>query len=173
MGKLHGGRRPMKCSFSKLFSFRFLAAAAESLYRVVFPLFVTFLSSLIVYVTTSAPPSPMQPIPPGPYATPQNYGAPFTPAPPTALHMGGANYSQMPPGSFISGRCLKLGPVESGPQAGFMRSCVFNFTPTISLRRELDLPVQVLPVLPVCVLVCLRACVLVRGAPHGRLCACA
>ncbi|XP_038126325.1 chromodomain-helicase-DNA-binding protein 3 isoform X2 [Cyprinodon tularosa] len=42
------------------------------------------------------------PIPPGPYATPQNYGAPFTPAPPSALHMGGANYSQMPPGSFIS-----------------------------------------------------------------------
>ncbi|KAM9424536.1 chromodomain-helicase-DNA-binding protein 3 isoform 3-T3 [Pholidichthys leucotaenia] len=41
------------------------------------------------------------PIPPGPYATPQNYGAPFTPAPPSALHMGGANYSQMPPGSFI------------------------------------------------------------------------
>uniref|UniRef100_A0A4W6CQT9 Chromodomain helicase DNA binding protein 3 n=1 Tax=Lates calcarifer TaxID=8187 RepID=A0A4W6CQT9_LATCA len=48
------------------------------------------------------------PIPPGPYATPQNYGAPFTPAPPSALHMGGANYSQMPPGSFISGQCLKL-----------------------------------------------------------------
>ncbi|XP_075884481.1 chromodomain-helicase-DNA-binding protein 3 isoform X5 [Nelusetta ayraudi] len=47
---------------------------------------------------THAPP----PIPPGPYATPHNYGAPFTPAPPTALHMGGANYSQMPPGSFIS-----------------------------------------------------------------------
>ncbi|XP_041634913.1 chromodomain-helicase-DNA-binding protein 3 isoform X2 [Cheilinus undulatus] len=42
------------------------------------------------------------PIPPGPYVTPQNYGAPFTPAPPSALHMGGANYSQMPPGSFIS-----------------------------------------------------------------------
>ncbi|XP_029695694.1 chromodomain-helicase-DNA-binding protein 3 isoform X6 [Takifugu rubripes] len=42
------------------------------------------------------------PIPPGPYATNQNYGAPFTPAPPSALHMGGANYSQMPPGSFIS-----------------------------------------------------------------------
>uniref|UniRef100_A0A669D1V1 Chromodomain helicase DNA binding protein 3 n=1 Tax=Oreochromis niloticus TaxID=8128 RepID=A0A669D1V1_ORENI len=48
------------------------------------------------------------PIPPGPYATPQNYGAPFTPAPPSALHMGGANYSQMPPGSFISGQCLRL-----------------------------------------------------------------
>ncbi|XP_059210753.1 LOW QUALITY PROTEIN: chromodomain-helicase-DNA-binding protein 3 [Centropristis striata] len=42
------------------------------------------------------------PIPPGPYATPHNYGGPFTPAPPSALHMGGANYSQMPPGSFIS-----------------------------------------------------------------------
>uniref|UniRef100_A0A667Z9A8 Chromodomain helicase DNA binding protein 3 n=1 Tax=Myripristis murdjan TaxID=586833 RepID=A0A667Z9A8_9TELE len=47
------------------------------------------------------------PIPPGPYATPQNYGAPFTPAPPSALHMGGANYSQMPPGSFISGQCAR------------------------------------------------------------------
>ncbi|XP_077354978.1 chromodomain-helicase-DNA-binding protein 3 isoform X2 [Festucalex cinctus] len=47
---------------------------------------------------THAPP----PIPPGPYATPQNYGAPFTPAPPGALLMAGANYSQMPPGSFIS-----------------------------------------------------------------------
>ncbi|KAJ4948480.1 hypothetical protein JOQ06_020014 [Pogonophryne albipinna] len=43
------------------------------------------------------------PIPPGPYATPHNYGAPFTPAPPSALLMGGANYSQMSPGSFISG----------------------------------------------------------------------
>ncbi|XP_042368122.1 chromodomain-helicase-DNA-binding protein 3 isoform X2 [Plectropomus leopardus] len=42
------------------------------------------------------------PIPPGPYAIPHNYGAPFTPAPPSALLMGGANYSQMPPGSFIS-----------------------------------------------------------------------
>ncbi|XP_031145676.1 chromodomain-helicase-DNA-binding protein 3 isoform X5 [Sander lucioperca] len=42
------------------------------------------------------------PIPPGPYATPHNYGAHFTPAPPSALYMGGANYSQMPPGSFIS-----------------------------------------------------------------------
>uniref|UniRef100_A0A3Q3IP18 CHD C-terminal 2 domain-containing protein n=1 Tax=Monopterus albus TaxID=43700 RepID=A0A3Q3IP18_MONAL len=49
---------------------------------------------------TETPPPP--PIPPGPYTTPQNYGAPFTPAPPSALHMGGANYSQMPPGSFIS-----------------------------------------------------------------------
>ncbi|XP_061664095.1 chromodomain-helicase-DNA-binding protein 3 isoform X2 [Syngnathoides biaculeatus] len=47
---------------------------------------------------THAPP----PIPPGPYATPQNYGAPFSPAPPGSLLMGGANYNQMPPGSFIS-----------------------------------------------------------------------
>uniref|UniRef100_A0AAY4AM25 DNA helicase n=1 Tax=Denticeps clupeoides TaxID=299321 RepID=A0AAY4AM25_9TELE len=44
------------------------------------------------------------PIPPGPYATPQNYGAPFTPSPPVAMPLGGANYSQMPPGSFISGQ---------------------------------------------------------------------
>ncbi|KAL0970274.1 hypothetical protein UPYG_G00239750 [Umbra pygmaea] len=45
---------------------------------------------------------PLPTIPPGPYATPQNFGAPFTPAPPGVLPMGGANYSQMPPGSFIS-----------------------------------------------------------------------
>uniref|UniRef100_A0A8C2HR60 Chromodomain helicase DNA binding protein 3 n=1 Tax=Cyprinus carpio TaxID=7962 RepID=A0A8C2HR60_CYPCA len=42
------------------------------------------------------------PIPPGPYATPQNYGPPFTPAPSAALTLAGTNYSQMPPGSFIS-----------------------------------------------------------------------
>ncbi|KAL2079618.1 hypothetical protein ACEWY4_025362 [Coilia grayii] len=49
------------------------------------------------------------PIPPGPYATPQNYGAPFTPAPPGGMPLGAANYSQMPPGSFISdaGSCPK------------------------------------------------------------------
>ncbi|KAF5905416.1 chromodomain-helicase-DNA-binding protein 3 isoform X3, partial [Clarias magur] len=41
------------------------------------------------------------PIPPGPYATPQNYGPPFTPAPP-GMALAAANYSQMPPGSFIS-----------------------------------------------------------------------
>ncbi|XP_031440481.1 chromodomain-helicase-DNA-binding protein 5 isoform X2 [Clupea harengus] len=54
---------------------------------------------------THTPPS----IPPGPYATPQNYGAPFTPAPPGGMPLGPANYSQMPPGSFISdaGSCLK------------------------------------------------------------------
>uniref|UniRef100_A0A8C1YQE7 Chromodomain helicase DNA binding protein 3 n=1 Tax=Cyprinus carpio TaxID=7962 RepID=A0A8C1YQE7_CYPCA len=40
----------------------------------------------------------------GPYATPQNYGPPFTPAPSAALTLAGANYSQMPPGSFISGQ---------------------------------------------------------------------
>ncbi|KAJ8266095.1 hypothetical protein GJAV_G00125810 [Gymnothorax javanicus] len=42
------------------------------------------------------------PIPLGPYATPHNFGAPFTPAPPGAMSMGGTNYSHMPPGSFIS-----------------------------------------------------------------------
>uniref|UniRef100_A0A671VNA1 Chromodomain helicase DNA binding protein 3 n=1 Tax=Sparus aurata TaxID=8175 RepID=A0A671VNA1_SPAAU len=62
------------------------------------------------------------PIPPGPYATPQNYGAPFTPAPPSALHMGGANYSQMPPGSFISGQCLKL-HYSSDPVFGLHCRC--------------------------------------------------
>uniref|UniRef100_A0A672TAQ3 Chromodomain helicase DNA binding protein 3 n=1 Tax=Sinocyclocheilus grahami TaxID=75366 RepID=A0A672TAQ3_SINGR len=48
---------------------------------------------------TSAPP-----IPPGPYATPQNYGPPFTPAPSAALTLAGSNYSQMPHGAFISGQ---------------------------------------------------------------------
>ncbi|XP_061106034.1 chromodomain-helicase-DNA-binding protein 3-like [Conger conger] len=42
------------------------------------------------------------PIPLGPYATPHNFGAPFTPAPPGAMSLGGTNYSHMPPGSFIS-----------------------------------------------------------------------
>ncbi|XP_034471433.1 chromodomain-helicase-DNA-binding protein 3 isoform X3 [Hippoglossus hippoglossus] len=56
------------------------------------------------------------PIPPGPYATPQNYGAPFTPAPPSALYMGGANYSQMPPGSFISEAAAAAG--ATGGAAG-------------------------------------------------------
>ncbi|XP_070711097.1 chromodomain-helicase-DNA-binding protein 3 isoform X1 [Pempheris klunzingeri] len=54
------------------------------------------------------------PIPPGPYATPQNYGAPFTL--PGALHMGGANYSQMPPGSFISEAAAAAG--ATGGAAG-------------------------------------------------------
>uniref|UniRef100_A0A672RLA1 Chromodomain helicase DNA binding protein 3 n=1 Tax=Sinocyclocheilus grahami TaxID=75366 RepID=A0A672RLA1_SINGR len=44
------------------------------------------------------------PIPPGPYATPQNYGPPFTPAPSMALTLAGASYSQMSPGAFISGQ---------------------------------------------------------------------
>ncbi|MGH0187514.1 UNVERIFIED_CONTAM: hypothetical protein FKN15_025133 [Acipenser sinensis] len=43
------------------------------------------------------------PIPPGPYATPPNFGPAFSPAPLGAVTMGGANYSQMAPGSFISG----------------------------------------------------------------------
>ncbi|XP_016889433.1 chromodomain-helicase-DNA-binding protein 3 [Cynoglossus semilaevis] len=59
----------------------------------------SILSRLASKGTETHTPSP---IPPGPYATPQNYGAPFTPAPPSSLHMGGSNYSQMPPGSFIS-----------------------------------------------------------------------
>lgn len=86
------------------------------------------ISVISLNLNENTSPHPVQPIPPGPYATPQNYGAPFTPAPPTALHMGGANYSQMPPGSFISGRCLKLHPVKSAvKQAGFSRNCVFLF----------------------------------------------
>ncbi|XP_027894646.1 chromodomain-helicase-DNA-binding protein 3 isoform X5 [Xiphophorus couchianus] len=59
----------------------------------------SILSRLASKGTETHTPPPMLP---GPYATPQNYGAPFTPAPPSALHIGGANYSQMPPGSFIS-----------------------------------------------------------------------
>uniref|UniRef100_A0A674C0S0 Chromodomain helicase DNA binding protein 3 n=1 Tax=Salmo trutta TaxID=8032 RepID=A0A674C0S0_SALTR len=51
---------------------------------------------------THTPPT----IPPGPYATPQNFGPAFTPVPPGVLPMGGANYSQMPPGSFVSGQWL-------------------------------------------------------------------
>ncbi|KAM8881949.1 chromodomain-helicase-DNA-binding protein 3 isoform 1-T1 [Synchiropus picturatus] len=61
------------------------------------------------------------PIPTGPYATPQNYGAPFTPAPPSALHLGGANYSQMPPGSFISEAAVAAGAAGGafgGPNTG-------------------------------------------------------
>ncbi|XP_008433725.1 chromodomain-helicase-DNA-binding protein 3 isoform X3 [Poecilia reticulata] len=58
------------------------------------------------------------PIPPGPYATPQNYGAPFTPAPPSALHMGGANYSQMPPGSFISEAAAAAAAAAGGAAGG-------------------------------------------------------
>ncbi|XP_040513149.1 LOW QUALITY PROTEIN: chromodomain-helicase-DNA-binding protein 3-like, partial [Gallus gallus] len=41
--------------------------------------------------------------PPGPYATPQSYGGTFGTPPAGALPPGGANYSQMPPGSFITG----------------------------------------------------------------------
>ncbi|XP_058876849.1 chromodomain-helicase-DNA-binding protein 3 isoform X1 [Acipenser ruthenus] len=42
------------------------------------------------------------PIPPGPYATPPNFGPAFSPAPSGTVTTGGANYSQMAPGSFIS-----------------------------------------------------------------------
>lgn len=103
----------------------------------------------------------MQPIPPGPYATPHNYGAPFTPAPPTALHMGGANYSQMPPGSFISGRCLKLRPVKSGQAAASVES-VFLISHRV-FRRGGNLACQCkcCPCVRACL--CVRACVLACG----------
>ncbi|XP_054916143.1 chromodomain-helicase-DNA-binding protein 3 isoform X2 [Poeciliopsis prolifica] len=71
------------------------------------------------------------PIPPGPYATPQNYGAPFTPAPPSALHMGGANYSQMPPGSFISEAAAAAGATggaAGGATGGSTAAGVFQKT---------------------------------------------
>lgn len=44
-----------------------------------------------------------QAFPPGPYATPPGYGAAFSAAPVGALAAAGANYSQMPAGSFITG----------------------------------------------------------------------
>lgn len=53
-----------------------------------------------------------QAFPPGPYATPPGYGAAFSAAPVGALAAAGANYSQMPAGSFITGQlvtsCLLL-----------------------------------------------------------------
>uniref|UniRef100_A0A8B9ZZZ9 Chromodomain helicase DNA binding protein 3 n=1 Tax=Anas zonorhyncha TaxID=75864 RepID=A0A8B9ZZZ9_9AVES len=51
---------------------------------------------------TALSPCP-QTFPPGPYATPQSYGGTFGTPPAGALPPGGANYSQMPPGSFITG----------------------------------------------------------------------
>ena len=47
-----------------------------------------------------------QAFPPGPYATPPGYGAAFSAAPVGALAAAGANYSQMPAGSFITGQLL-------------------------------------------------------------------
>uniref|UniRef100_A0A8C3P2P6 Uncharacterized protein n=1 Tax=Chrysemys picta bellii TaxID=8478 RepID=A0A8C3P2P6_CHRPI len=41
--------------------------------------------------------------PPGPYATPQSFGGSFSAG---ALPTGGANYSHMPAGSFITGQPL-------------------------------------------------------------------
>ncbi|CAB1351653.1 unnamed protein product [Coregonus sp. 'balchen'] len=57
-------------------------------------------------------------IPPGPYATPQNFGPTFTPVPPGVLPMGGANYSQMPPGSFVS----EAPEAPGGGGAGFLKT---------------------------------------------------
>lgn len=57
-------------------------------------------------------------IPPGPYATPQNFGPTFTPVPPGILPMGGANYSQMPPGSFVS----EAPEAPGGGGAGFLKT---------------------------------------------------
>ncbi|XP_028973516.2 chromodomain-helicase-DNA-binding protein 3 isoform X2 [Esox lucius] len=72
-------------------------------------------------------------IPPGPYATPQNFGAPFTPAPPGVLPMGGANYSQMPPGSFISEAPEAPG---GGASAGFLKTKEHDI---IQRQRVVDL----------------------------------
>ncbi|KAK4805309.1 hypothetical protein QYF61_019253 [Mycteria americana] len=60
----------------------------------------SILSRLASKGTESHPPPTF---PPGPYATPQSYGGTFGTPPAGALPPGGANYSQMPPGSFITG----------------------------------------------------------------------
>lgn len=69
------------------------------------------LSSKTVDLLTAAR-SLFQAFPPGPYATPPGYGAAFSAAPVGALAAAGANYSQMPAGSFITGQlvtsCLPL-----------------------------------------------------------------
>lgn len=49
-----------------------------------------------------AEPHPTPAFPPGPYATPPGYGVAFSAAPVGALAAAGANYSQMPAGSFIT-----------------------------------------------------------------------
>ncbi|XP_066196387.1 LOW QUALITY PROTEIN: chromodomain-helicase-DNA-binding protein 3-like, partial [Sylvia atricapilla] len=60
----------------------------------------SILSRLASKGTESHPPPSF---PPGPYATPPSYGGTFGTPPAGALPPpGGANYSQMPPGSFIS-----------------------------------------------------------------------
>ncbi|XP_056359627.1 chromodomain-helicase-DNA-binding protein 3-like [Oenanthe melanoleuca] len=60
----------------------------------------SILSRLASKGTESHPPPTF---PPGPYATPPSYGGAFGTPPAGALPPpGGANYSQMPPGSFIS-----------------------------------------------------------------------
>ncbi|XP_039552588.1 chromodomain-helicase-DNA-binding protein 3-like, partial [Passer montanus] len=61
----------------------------------------SILSRLASKGTESHPPPSF---PPGPYATPPSFGGSFGTPPGGALpHPGGANYSQMPPGSFIAG----------------------------------------------------------------------
>lgn len=55
-----------------------------------------------------------QAFPPGPYATPPGYGAAFSAAPVGALAAAGANYSQMPAGSFITGQ-LMTSPIPVFP----------------------------------------------------------
>ncbi|XP_071656222.1 chromodomain-helicase-DNA-binding protein 3 isoform X1 [Patagioenas fasciata] len=59
----------------------------------------SILSRLASKGTESHPPPTF---PPGPYATPQSYGGTFGTPPAGPLPPGGANYSQMPPGSFIT-----------------------------------------------------------------------
>ncbi|XP_041278010.1 chromodomain-helicase-DNA-binding protein 3-like [Onychostruthus taczanowskii] len=75
----------------------------------------SILSRLASKGTESHPPPSF---PPGPYATPPSYGGAFGTPPAGALpHPGGANYSQMPPGSFISGEG-KRGPPSYGGAFG-------------------------------------------------------
>lgn len=56
-----------------------------------------------------------QAFPPGPYATPPGYGVAFSAAPVGALGAAGANYSQMPAGSFITGQLETPTPASRTP----------------------------------------------------------
>lgn len=77
-------------------------AVFTCLYHTTSPgLYHTALSWTVDQLTSAC--SPFQAFPPGPYATPPGYGAAFSAAPVGALAAAGANYSQMPAGSFITG----------------------------------------------------------------------
>uniref|UniRef100_A0A672J0F0 Chromodomain helicase DNA binding protein 3 n=1 Tax=Salarias fasciatus TaxID=181472 RepID=A0A672J0F0_SALFA len=66
-----------------------------------------------------SPPPPLQPIPPGPYATPQNYGAPFTPAPPAPCTWEGPTTARCRPAPSyqVSVRCSRT-PLHTAARPG-------------------------------------------------------